>query len=136
MNANSPPDPAADPAAGYVPDPPAIGRRYIDGDQLVDLVERDDPAIAGTVAAWLRDEPRYPRLVGTTGAAKILEIHLPHVTRLRAAGEMPDPVPVEGGRDVYERDVVMAVARDRRRRRRERDRARAAKNAGSAGSAA
>jgi hypothetical protein len=129
MNANSPPDPAADPAAGYVPNPPPIGHRYIDGDQLVDLVERDDPAIAGTVAAFLRDAPRVPRLVGTTGAAKIFEIHLPHVTRLRAAGELPEPVHVEGGRDVFIRDEVVARARDRRRRRRERDRARAAKNA-------
>jgi hypothetical protein len=52
--------------------------------------------------------------VGLTGAAKILGIAPPNISRLRAAGRMPQGIPVEGSADVYVKSEVVALARELR----------------------
>jgi hypothetical protein len=60
-------------------------------------------------------------LVGLTGAAKILGIAPPNISRLRAAGRMPQGIPVEGSADVYVKSEVVALARELARERRRRE---------------
>lgn len=63
--------------------------------------------------AALKDQP----LVGLTGAAKLLGIAPPNVSRLRSQGRMPDGVEVEGSAMVYVRSEVVKLAGELERER-------------------
>lgn len=87
--------------------------REILRDELPRLVNAGE--ITMTVAKlgdYLRRQPRLPKLVGATAAARILGIQTPHVTRLREQGRMPKPIEVEGSVDVYFEEDVRELARD------------------------
>lgn len=72
----------------------------------------DRQAVFAAIDRYLARQPRAPRLVGTTAAARILGIKPPHVTRLREQGRMPEPIDVEGSVDVYVRDEVEDLGRE------------------------
>jgi hypothetical protein len=109
--------------------PPDVGRRYVDADALIrHLAERVGGDAPDVASAWLKRQRKYPALLGTTGVADAFGLHLPHVTRIRAQGLVPDPIPVVGGRDVYDRDEIIPVAKQYRRDRARALRAREKKN--------
>lgn len=66
---------------------------------LTDLDERAEKALRD----YLRRQPKAPALVSRSGAAKILEVAVPHIDRL----DMPEPIEIEGGWKVYlKADVI------------------------------
>lgn len=93
-------------------------RRYVTVDGLSRVIRQAVPAgsnreaCLAAVERFLRRQPRTPRLVGTTQAAKILGVQPPHVTRLREQGRMPEAIEVEGSVDVYVRDEVEDLGRE------------------------
>lgn len=97
-------------------------RRYLDDEELVRQV---GPEVAERIEAWLKRQPRAPKLVGATAAAELLAVKPPHITRLKAQGRMPEPLPVEGSVDVYIRSEVMALAKELKAERKRRATARA-----------
>lgn len=105
---------------------------FIEDEKLIRLIRSTVPGgmtqqlTTAAVERWLGRQPTYPRLIGTTAAARVLGIAPPHVTRLREQGRMPEPIPVEGSVDVWLREDVEALGRvlaqerdDRARKRRE-----------------
>lgn len=64
-----------------------------------------------TTAAELRVALKDQPLVGLVGAAHILGVKPPNITRLRRQGRMPDGVQVEGSAMVYVRSEVVALAK-------------------------
>lgn len=95
-----------------------MGFHFIEDAGLIRVVRQAIPAgqarelITQGIERWLSRQPRSPRLIGTTAAAKILGIQPPHVTRLREQGRMPEPIQVEGSNDVWIREEVEALARE------------------------
>lgn len=92
----------------------AIGKRYIDGDKLIEKLEGRTPraslvpaAVKGIIDRWLRRQPKAPKLVSRQGAAEILGVSSPHVSRL----PMPPGITIEGSsRPVYDLEAVEALA--------------------------
>lgn len=108
-----------------------MSHHFIKDDGLIRCIRSALPpgktrdAVIAAVERWLARQPRTPRLVGTTAAAKLLGIQPPHVSRLRDQGRMPEPIEVEGSVDVYLREEVVDLSaelhaeREQRSRRRE-----------------
>lgn len=71
-------------------------------------------------AADLRQAVKDQPVVGLTGAARILGIKPPNVSRLRAQNRMPEGIKVEGGAMVYVQSEVEALAEELRAERHER----------------
>lgn len=63
-------------------------------------------ATAEQARAALGDQP----LVSLVGAAKLMGIKPPNVSRLRAQGRMPEGIEVEGSAMVYLRSEVLKLA--------------------------
>lgn len=94
-----------------------IGKRYIDGDKLLDRLREESgrmhSMVPVNVEAWLRLQPRLPKLVGRQRAAEILKVSSPYISILAREGVMPKPIPVEGGKDAYIEFEVKALAKQR-----------------------
>lgn len=92
--------------------------RFIKEDQLRRVLKQALPpgqtrdAALAAVDRFLARQPRHPRLVGSTAAAKILGIRTPHISRMREQGRMPDSIEVEGSVEVYVRDEVEELGRE------------------------
>lgn len=72
-------------------------------------------ACVSAVTRFLSRQPSAPRLVGPTGAAKILGVKPPHLAPLRKKGRMPEPIEVEQGGGmgiVYLREDIEELARE------------------------
>jgi hypothetical protein len=88
----------------------AIGKRYIDGDKLVDSIKDADGGIRMRIMSWLKRQPRAPKLVSRQGAAKILGRSSPHMERI--AERLPEPVEIEGSSwKAYPKDEIKALAK-------------------------
>ena len=97
-----------------------IGKRYIDGDKLLDVIDpldgiRSRVGLRQRVTSWLLRQPQMPKLIGRQRAAKILGVSSPYISVLVADGVMPKPIPVEGGKDAYIESEVKALAAKRKR---------------------
>lgn len=90
-----------------------IGKRYIDGEKLVKLVE-DRYGTPNYVTDWLKRQPRVPKLIGRQRAAEILGVGSPYMTHFIKAGLLK-PIEVEGGKDAYDETEVNALKRKRER---------------------
>jgi len=107
-----------------------VSHRYIEESALRRVVRQAIPnadqraAVLAAIDRYLVRQPRLPRLIGTTAAAKVLGIRPPHVSRLRDQGRMPEAVPVEGSNDVYVKDDVEDLAKELHARRQARERKR------------
>jgi hypothetical protein len=92
-----------------------VSHHFIKDESLLRVIRQAMPAgsardlVIQAVERFLSRQPRYPRLVGTTVAAKMLGIQPPHVSRLKDQGRMPDPITVEGSVDVYIYEEVVTL---------------------------
>jgi hypothetical protein len=93
--------------------PYQVGRRYVDGDKIVELVAAHAGGNApNEVAKYLKRRPRYPRLVSRTGLANLYGVSISHVIRdVLEPGHAPDPIGVQDGRPVYDLDEAKAGAK-------------------------
>lgn len=113
-----------------------MATRFVDEEQLFALLRQgpgEGPArgkFLEKVQRWMERQRTAPRLVGATKAADMLGIHTPHLSRLREQGRMPDPIPVEGSKNVYLYEEVAALAEELKGERRERLKKRARSRAG------
>jgi hypothetical protein len=96
--------------------------RSVDENRLLRNLQRslNHVAIPKSFLDWFRAQPRHPKLVGSTEAARILGVPKPHVARLRAQGRMPEPFTVQGGHDVYVKSEVVQLGRQLERERKAR----------------
>jgi hypothetical protein len=86
---------------------PAIGNRFIDADKLL---ERIGFKPESALAKWLRRQPRTPKLVNGQGAAEILGVYPPHLSRYK---HRLNPVSVSGSRwDLYDEDEVKRLRKE------------------------
>lgn len=96
-----------------------LGRRYIDADKVVALIDRKMPNLSPTIrqpiVSWLARQPKAPRLIGREGAAKLLGVGSPYISVLIRNGQMPKAITVEGGKDVYDEAEVKALAKRRKK---------------------
>jgi hypothetical protein len=122
--------------------------RWIDEEKLLRTLERsvarrfpgpaDDVAakqVVRDVEKYLARRPEFPPLVGSKASAEILEVQMPHITRFREQGRMPQEVPIEQAHPAYIKHEVEEfkkvldrerAAREKRRRKREKAAAKAA----------
>ena len=100
-----------------------IGKRYVDGDKLMDSMLRASTKAGGgnaariigmTIERLLKKAPKSPKLIGRKRAAEILGVGSPYISQLIKTGKMPDPIKVEGGHVVYDEAEVKAFANRRR----------------------
>lgn len=98
-----------------------IGNRYIDADRLLEQINLDDLHTANgasltpwqKVERWLKRQPRVPALVSGQGAAKIIGIPPPHLSRYQ---DRLNPIQVEGTRwPVYVKSEVEDLAKEIKR---------------------
>lgn len=94
----------------------SVGKRFIDADKFLDEFSRSDVNRV-LMAGWLERQPRVPKLIGRKRAAEILGVGSPYVSELIKAGEMPDPVKIDGGHTVYVEAEVKALAAKRKKAR-------------------
>jgi hypothetical protein len=94
-----------------------IGKRYIDGDKLLERAfgRLNAPR---PIVDWLKRQPRSPKLIGRQKAAEILGVGSPYMTHFIKSGQLK-PISVEGGKDAYDEIEVKALAAKRARERRE-----------------
>lgn len=101
-------------------------KRYVDVDKAGRVVAEAAPGEgAAKLRRWMEKQPTAPKLVSRkTGAEEILGVNSPYISRLIAQGRMPEPIPVEGGAPVWEREELekLAVELESERQRRERRR--------------
>lgn len=95
------------------------GHHYIEDAALLravlPAVPKDGrPAVRAAVERFLARQRTAPAMVGATAAAEIMGIQVPHVTRLREQGRMPEAISVEGSVDVYVRDEVEVLGAELR----------------------
>lgn len=94
-----------------------IGKRFIDGDKLVERLRTESleaPLTADFIAYLLARAPKMPKLIGRQRAAEILGVGSPYVSQLPL-----QRIKVEGGKDAYDEAEVKALARQRVRDRKE-----------------
>jgi predicted DNA-binding transcriptional regulator AlpA len=94
-----------------------IGKRYIDGDKLLGLIDQCAPKLHGgartAIERWLKRQPKAPKLIGRQRAAELLGVTSPYISVLEKKGDMPKPIKVEGGKDAYDEAEVKALAKQR-----------------------
>lgn len=93
----------------------AIGKRYIDGDKLMETIDGYAPQLARPIKAgiirWLKRQPKAPKLVSRQGVAEMLGVRTPHVRRYN--DRLPEPIHIAGSRwPFYIEDEIKALARE------------------------
>jgi hypothetical protein len=93
-----------------------VGRRYIDGDKLLGKLPDNGmatprSAIHTLLEAFLKRQPRHPQLVSRQGAAEIIGVQPPHLSRLK--DRLPEPIVVQGSSwPVYLKADIIALAKN------------------------
>jgi hypothetical protein len=100
---------------GWTAVPKPIGKRYIDGDKLVEVAETKGTD-SSRLVGWLRRQPKTPELVNNQATAAILGVLPNHLGRYR--DRLPEPVKVEGtDRPMYIKSEIQALAKELARER-------------------
>lgn len=91
-----------------------IGKRYIDGDELLASVDGAATGVRSRITSWLKLQPTSQKLIGRQRAAQLLGVGSPYMTHFIKAGEVT-AIPVEGGKDAYDEAEILKLAKRRRK---------------------